>query len=457
MDKVKNAHEKIVSGIQQMLVDTRINLPYYGEFNLFINFQEREDLPTCAVNVTLKGMNFYYNTKFLDKLSQKEVNFIILHEDFHLLFNHPTRTVTGKYNHRLSNIAQDMIINHIIWEEISHDFVDIPRYSDGKMAGKVMALFVPKEYTGKLIFEELYEWLKEKKEEHDKKQKEKRDQQKNQKDGDSEKGQADKDQDGDGDDGEDDWDGYGENAKDPKNENGTIENPSLDQIFGSMDDNDGSYLDVHIGDDVPEEVKEAMVKEAMDRLAARGLSSGNIEKTLNKLRKQKKDYLREIKRAVSNTIFGSIKDKTIVRPNRRGISGVKGNKKTSSKINCILDTSGSMNGTFDHVLSYIYRNDIDVNLIQCDTSVKAVGRLKSIKDVEKIVIKGLGGTVIQPAVDHVVDNFNSYNTLILTDGETDRLDLSRVKGKVLIISVSRECPILATNGKVKQMVIEPTK
>ena len=165
---VKNIHEKLLNTIQTMLIDTQVNLPYYGEFNLHINFHEQDSIGTCAINVTSKGMNFFYSPKFLEDMSQKEVNFIALHEDFHLLFNHPRRTITGQYDHKLSNIAQDMIINHIIWEDISHAFVEIPKNKDGKN----MALFVPKEYTGKLIFEELYEWLKEKKDEFQKKQKE---------------------------------------------------------------------------------------------------------------------------------------------------------------------------------------------------------------------------------------------------------------------------------------------
>jgi hypothetical protein len=68
--------------------------------------------------------------------------------------------MAGQYDHKMANIAQDMIINHIIWEDINHNFVEIPKDKNGKN----MALFVPKEYTGKLIFEELYEWLKEEKE-----------------------------------------------------------------------------------------------------------------------------------------------------------------------------------------------------------------------------------------------------------------------------------------------------
>ena len=149
---VKNIHEKLLNTIQTMLIDTKVNLPYYGEFNLHVNFHEQDSIGTCAVNVTPKGMNFFYSPKFLENMSQKEVNFIALHEDFHLLFNHPRRTITGQYDHKLSNIAQDMIINHVIWEDISHSFVEIPKDKNGKN----MALFVPKEYTGKLIFEELY-------------------------------------------------------------------------------------------------------------------------------------------------------------------------------------------------------------------------------------------------------------------------------------------------------------
>ena len=137
---IKNIHEKLLESIQQMLIDTKVNLPYYGNFNLFVSFHERKDMPTCAVNMTSGGMNFYYNSEFLNNLSQKEVNFITLHEDFHLLWNHPKRTITGQYDPKLSNVAQDMIINHIIWEDIPHRYVEIPKDEQGRN----MALFVPK-------------------------------------------------------------------------------------------------------------------------------------------------------------------------------------------------------------------------------------------------------------------------------------------------------------------------
>jgi predicted metal-dependent peptidase len=484
-----------------MLIDTKINLPYYGEFNLHINFVEQDSVGTCGVNVSSKGMNFFYSPKFLEDMSQKEVNFITIHEDFHLLFNHPKRTITGQYDHKMSNIAQDMIINHVIWEDIPHAFVEIPKSKDGKN----MALFVPKEYEGKLIFEELYEWLKDEKEKWQKEQKKnseckscggsgKKDQgeQKGEGQGEKkegkEKGQQPGDGQGEGQHGQDDGGkgegqsqekpgegescpdcqgtgneggkdssgkpSYGPYGKNPSKDSDSLDTWSKEQIFQDMENGTGEYLDKHIGDDVPEEMREAMVKDVMERLSARGLSAGNVEQTLNKLRKKRKDYLKEIKRAVSNMIFGTLKQKTIVKPNRRQISGLKGNRKVKTKINCILDTSGSMGGTFERVLSYVYRSDIEINLIEADTEVKWIENIKNKRKLETMVIKGLGGTILQPAVDLVGDQFNDFNTVVLTDGICDSLDLSKIKGRVLIISIDVKVPISRSNGKVKQIIVK---
>ena len=209
-----------------------------------------------------------------------------------------------------------------------------------------------------------------------------------------------------------------------------------------------------MGDDVPEEMREAMVRDVMERLQARGLSAGNVETTLNKLRKKRKDYLKEIKRAVSNMIFGTVKQKTIVKPNRRQIAGLKGNRKVKTCINVILDTSGSMGNTFEKVLSYIYRSDIEVNMIQADTQVNWVEKFMDKKKIESMKISGLGGTILMPAVKYVEENFNKYNTCILTDGYCDSLDISKLRGRVLIISIGVKVPISKSNNRVKQICVD---
>jgi predicted metal-dependent peptidase len=417
-------HPKLALGIETLMCDALIDLEFYGQFNLFINFTEQNNIGTCAVNVTSKGMNFYYSTPFLDKLSQKEVNFILLHENFHLLFNHPQRTVTGIFNHKLANIAQDMIINHLIVQDITSTFAEIPKTEDGKN----MPLFLPKEYTGKLIFEELYEWLKEEKEKWNKNKN------------------------------YDPKNSYGPNGQNPKGRGESLDTWSLEHIFSNLDANEGLYLDVHITDEIPEDVKESnigdVVRGILSKLQSRGFRTSNVEQTLSNLRKKRKDYLKEIKRNISNTIFGSHKEKTIVKPNRKSIPGIKGNKKVKNIINVILDTSGSMGGSFEKVLEYIYRDKVEINFIQGDTEVKWFEKIKSKKQIQTMKIKGLGGTILNPSIKYVKDNFNNYNTCILTDGATDSLDFSGIKGKVLIISKGTECPILNSNGKVKQIIIE---
>ena len=216
----------------------------------------------------------------------------------------------------------------------------------------------------------------------------------------------------------------------------------------------GEYLDKHIENEVSDEVKSSMVNDIKDKLSARGLLKGSAESTLNKLVKKRKDYLKKIKRTISNVIFGSNKVKSITKRNRRDIEGIKGKRKIKSIINVGLDTSGSMGGTFERVLSYIYQNDIEVNFMESDTEVRWVKKLKSKKDIEAIPIKGLGGTCLQPMIDHIASNFNNLGTVLLTDGYTDSLDFSKIKGKTLILSVGVKCPISHDNGRVTQIVLE---
>ena len=532
-------HEKLTEAVVAMMATG--NLPYYGEFALFINFFESKNnpyIPTAGVNVTSSGMNFYWDRKFIDKLPQSEINFLLIHEECHLLFDHIKRSVG--YNQRSANVVQDMIINQIILDEImkqqglgqgQNPFLSIPKDELKKNS----ALFIPKEYKGEPIFEDLYEWYVNKKRDWQEKNKEaiqkmrqdsnkcpkcgspmnqtgeeeKKDSKGQGQPGDGEgegqgekqekkegkgkgqpgegkgdkgkddkgkgKGQASEGGNGEGDEGE----GEGGSSKCPncghehnnnKSRQGDKDTSgkdrygkygkndaecySLETIFEGDEREEQNTLDAHLGDDIPQELKREIVEAAMTRLKNRGLASGDVEAILNKLRKTKKDYLKEIKRTMSNHIFGSKKEKTIVRPNRRGIAGLKGTKKYKNEINVLLDTSGSMSGEFEKVLSYIFQNDIQMNLIQCDAQIQQVLKIKDKKQLEKMKIKGLGGTSLMPGIEFMSDKknkINMYNTVILTDGYTDSLDFSKVKTKTLILSTATKCPITFDNGRVKQI------
>jgi hypothetical protein len=575
MDLEINSHPIITKCIQKMLIDTQYNLPYYGTFNLSINFKEatKQQVPTCGVNVTDKGMNFYYNPGFLESLNslkegetesnkeklnrekeqQKQVNFIVIHEDFHLLFNHPQRTVAGRFNPYLANIVQDMIINSIIWEDIDHNVVSIPKYPNtpenikNDSAGKNMALFLPIEFIeegGTPIFEELYTWMRKKKDEYDEKKKnmmknsklpndcktcngtgkkpsddsdggsngtdgsgdknkeqnqgngqgegeskqnkEKSDQQgKSNQDGDGQ-GEGESNQEGDGkgksdqqsqnngqggsgesDDRCPDCNGSGTNGTNldgtpeygpySKAGDNVVDSYSLESIFENMDNKKGQYMDVHIEDTVPEELRESIISEVTERLKTRGLVQGNIEETINKLRRKRKDHLKYIKRAISNDIMGTNKDRSITRPHRRQIKGLKGFKKYGTNINVILDTSGSMYGLFEKVLEYVFQHNIQINMVQVDTEVHDVIEIKSMKEMQTMNVKGLGGTILQPGIELLTNNpkYSKCNTVILTDGYCDTLDMSKMKGRVLGITCGTNIPISSKPRKgYKEILVE---
>lgn len=426
---MKNTHPKLQRGIQLLLVDTskkndiEYGLPYYGEFSLSFNFIKMDSIPTCGVNMNRSGMNFYYNASFLDSLTQKGCNFVLLHEIFHILFDHPRRTNTN-YNHHIANVAQDMIINHIILQDIPKTYAEIPLDSEGKNIG----VYLPTEYNGKLIFEDLYEWLINEYKDYQIKRDKKDKEDKNTKQ-------------------------YGPYGKNP-NSNNPIDTYSKEAIFEDIiNGSSGEYMDIHLSDEVSKEMRESIVNDIIEKVKSRGFQSNSIaNKTLNKLRKKKKDYLREIKRSINNVANGTVKQKTISKPNRRQISGLKGKKKVGTKLNVVLDTSGSMYGLIEKVLEYVYQKDISINLIQVDTNVQSAKSLKNGYELEKVAIKGFGGTVLMPAIHHIEQNFNSFNTVILTDGECDSLDFSKLLGKVLIISAKTKVNVIGTNGKVKQIL-----
>lgn len=457
-------HPTLVEAVERMLIDVKFELPFYGEFNLNINFRDStKKMRTCATNVKSTGMYFYYNADFLSSLNtvdgeisgvgeeeikfnkwerQKQVNFLLLHNNYHLLFNHPQRMIAGNFKPSFANIAQDMIINSTLWGDITQEFISVPKYPDNKenrasdVANKHMALFIPRKYVeqdGDAIFEELYSWLREEHMRWDNNRKQNSDQPNT----DPMYG---------------DYGVYGEN-------NTSVNMFSLDYIFSQLDENEGSFMDEHMDDTVPEEVRENFVNDVIEGLRGRGLVKGDIETTLDKLRKKRKDYLREIKRCISNDILGNIKKKSLSKPNRRGIKGLKGNKKIKAEINVILDTSGSMGGLFEKVLSYVFQRDITINMFQVDTEVHGVKKITSMREMQHIDIQGLGGTMLQPGIDMLTEKgseYQNYNTVILTDGYCDTLDLSKVNGRVLGITTGCAIPMSnkPKNGFYKEITVD---
>jgi predicted metal-dependent peptidase len=98
---------------------------------------------TAATN----GRDFYYNTKFVEKLTVKKLEFLFAHEICHCVFDHFGRV--GSRDRNLSNIAQDFAVNQILVDE-----------RIGEKITEVKICYDPK-YRG-LAWEEIYDDLWEK-------------------------------------------------------------------------------------------------------------------------------------------------------------------------------------------------------------------------------------------------------------------------------------------------------
>ena len=76
-----------------------------------------EDLPTAATN----GRDVMYNPKFIDTLNDKELNYVVLHEALHKVYQHMHLwKKLWKENPMLANMAADYVVNYAIYEADEH-------------------------------------------------------------------------------------------------------------------------------------------------------------------------------------------------------------------------------------------------------------------------------------------------------------------------------------------------
>jgi len=88
--------------------------------------------PTAATD----GRYFYYNSKFILALREKELEFLFGHEVLHNVYDHIAATKLLKRNPTLSNIAQDYIINRdLVINNIGELITTVPALYDRKFDG----------------------------------------------------------------------------------------------------------------------------------------------------------------------------------------------------------------------------------------------------------------------------------------------------------------------------------
>lgn len=123
------------SKVREKLVIARIGLlmkqPFFGNMATRLELTNA-DLwcPTAATD----GRKFYYNTKFVDKLSHGECEFLFGHEVFHVCYDHMDRF--GDRDPTIANIAADLVVNDdLITQNVGTKISTVPILHDVKYRG----------------------------------------------------------------------------------------------------------------------------------------------------------------------------------------------------------------------------------------------------------------------------------------------------------------------------------
>ena len=134
--------------VREKLISARVGLLLKASF--FGNLATRLKLINadewCATAAT-DGRNFYYNTRFIEMLRPKEIEFLFGHEVLHCVYDHFGRR--GDRDPQLFNIANDFCVN-----------ADLIKHHVGEKITTVPCLYDPK-YDG-MSSEEIYDILYEK-------------------------------------------------------------------------------------------------------------------------------------------------------------------------------------------------------------------------------------------------------------------------------------------------------
>jgi len=133
--------DPIIEKLTTARVGLLLKAPFFGNMATRMKLVQSDDwCPTAATD----GRNFFYSTKFVEKLSVKKLEFLFAHEICHAVFDHFGRC--GSRDRQLANIAQDYAVNQILVDE-----------RIGEKITEVKICYDPK-YRG-MAWEEIYDIL----------------------------------------------------------------------------------------------------------------------------------------------------------------------------------------------------------------------------------------------------------------------------------------------------------
>jgi predicted metal-dependent peptidase len=138
---------KVDREVREKLITARVGLllraSFFGNLATRLTLTNADEwCPTAATD----GRRFYYNTKFINMLKPKEVEFLFGHEVLHCVYDHFGRR--GDRDPQLFNIANDYCVN-----------ADLKKHRVGEFITSVPCLYDPKyqDMSSEEIYDILYE------------------------------------------------------------------------------------------------------------------------------------------------------------------------------------------------------------------------------------------------------------------------------------------------------------
>jgi predicted metal-dependent peptidase len=217
--------------------------------------------------------------------------------------------------------------------------------------------------------------------------------------------------------------------QDEKDKNGTTGNQAMDDLLDNIEQGDiPDHSTWEEFDDMTDAEKKLIEKQVQKILQdakeqtvkKRGNVPGEIEGLIvvEEITKPKFDWRGYIRRftGVSTKVF----TKKIRRKENHRYEDNPGLKiKMRQHMLLAIDTSGSVSDTelkeFINEIHHIYKQGVDITVIQCDTSIRSI---EPYKGKNEIKVFGRGGTEFDPVLDYYNANLKKYTSLVyFTDGE----------------------------------------
>ena len=387
--------------------DLMLKEPYYGFFLIMLNKVWRSNLPTAGVSKHNINYQLAINEEFWNSLTDMHKMGLLKHELLHIAFGHLT-SFSSFSNKELANVAMDMEINQYIersWlpgtDLTSDEFNALKQavkaeLKEAKENGATQEEL--KAIANKLpprgVMLEDYEELK-----LDKKA------------------------------------GcryyYDQllRLQDEKNKNGTTGNQAMDDLLDNIEQGDvpdhSTWEEFDSMTDAEKKLIEKQVQKILQdakeqTVKKRGNVPGEIEGLIvvEEITKPKFDWRGYIRRftGVSTKVF----TKKIRRKENHRYEDNPGLKiKMRQHMLLAIDTSGSVSDTelkeFMNEIHHIYKQGVDITVVQCDTSIRSI---EPYKGKNEIKVFGRGGTEFDPVLDYYNANLKKYTSLVyFTDGE----------------------------------------